>query len=313
MDLIFGYKQTGKDAVEAYNVFYYLTYPTNCDISDIDDEETRTAVLTQAAHFGQCPHPLFKSPHMKKRDSLTVPRHLRSVLLESNPSSLYTECSRSWIGKQCRIHHVSDFSSSQLTILHSVQDVLGDSAVNSSSSSEETESSESRVIDWPSDSTYPWTVMVDNCEITDMALVKVVLNVDEALSYNAKSHCFKVEVFTDDNIWQEVHYTNESIVRKEEGVVALISFTPELSRYWKVSILDIPFTSTCVQPSLYSVSSSSSTAGDLFSSSSSLKSKMKGPCIQQIDVMARKVFPHVPPKGYSLSSLSSPTQFSALW
>ena len=37
VDLIFGFKQRGKPAVEAHNVFYYLTYYGRVDISSIAD------------------------------------------------------------------------------------------------------------------------------------------------------------------------------------------------------------------------------------------------------------------------------------
>ena len=37
VDLIFGYKQRGQAAVDANNVFYYLTYYGTVDISTIED------------------------------------------------------------------------------------------------------------------------------------------------------------------------------------------------------------------------------------------------------------------------------------
>jgi len=37
IDLIFGFKQRGRDAVEAANVFYYLTYEGTVDLDDIKD------------------------------------------------------------------------------------------------------------------------------------------------------------------------------------------------------------------------------------------------------------------------------------
>ena len=117
IDLIYGVKQQGKEAVEAYNVFYYLTYPSNCDITDIDDEDTRSSVLTQAAHFGQCPQILFKTAHIKKRLDYSVPRHLRNILLESAPESIYIEPSSKWMGNQCRIQAITDYSSSMLSNL----------------------------------------------------------------------------------------------------------------------------------------------------------------------------------------------------
>ena len=63
IDLIFGYKQRGEAAIEADNVFYYLTYEDAVDIDDIADPVMRRAVEVQIANFGQCPSQLFVTPH----------------------------------------------------------------------------------------------------------------------------------------------------------------------------------------------------------------------------------------------------------
>jgi len=64
IDLIFGRKQQGPEAVEANNVFFYLTYYGSCDVSSIEDEDLRIATELQIAHFGQCPMQLFWRPHL---------------------------------------------------------------------------------------------------------------------------------------------------------------------------------------------------------------------------------------------------------
>eukprot|EP00300_Choanocystis_sp_HF-7_P023908 c25296_g1_i1.p1 GENE.c25296_g1_i1~~c25296_g1_i1.p1 ORF type:complete len:604 (-),score=114.83 c25296_g1_i1:47-1783(-) len=63
IDLIFGYKQTGKAAEEADNVFFYLTYEGQVDIESIPDPIQRQAVEDQITNFGQTPTKLFSSPH----------------------------------------------------------------------------------------------------------------------------------------------------------------------------------------------------------------------------------------------------------
>jgi hypothetical protein len=63
VDLIFGSKQTGEEAVAANNVFYYLTYEGAVDIDKIDDPVVRQSVLGQIKEFGQTPCQLFKTPH----------------------------------------------------------------------------------------------------------------------------------------------------------------------------------------------------------------------------------------------------------
>jgi len=82
IDLIFGRKQQGPEAVEANNVFFYLTYYGSCDVASIEDEDMRIATELQIAHFGQCPMQLFWRPHVKKlsRQSLRRKATLSDIL-----------------------------------------------------------------------------------------------------------------------------------------------------------------------------------------------------------------------------------------
>eukprot|EP00619_Florenciella_sp_RCC1007_P003338 CAMPEP_0205904806 /NCGR_PEP_ID=MMETSP1325-20131115/947_1 /ASSEMBLY_ACC=CAM_ASM_000708 /TAXON_ID=236786 /ORGANISM="Florenciella sp., Strain RCC1007" /LENGTH=1113 /DNA_ID=CAMNT_0053270633 /DNA_START=62 /DNA_END=3403 /DNA_ORIENTATION=+ len=95
IDLIFGHKQRGPAAVEANNVFYYLTYHGSVDLSAIEDREMRLATEMQIAHFGQCPMQLFLRPHPPRlrRGSVTsaplggtMPPSSSSKPLESSSS-----------------------------------------------------------------------------------------------------------------------------------------------------------------------------------------------------------------------------------
>ena len=45
IDLIFGYKQRGPEAVRAANVFYYLTYEGSINLETIDDPVMREVKL----------------------------------------------------------------------------------------------------------------------------------------------------------------------------------------------------------------------------------------------------------------------------
>jgi len=56
IDLIFGYKQRGKDAEEAHNVFFYLTY-------EHADLEADASKLAQIDNFGQTPSQILTTPH----------------------------------------------------------------------------------------------------------------------------------------------------------------------------------------------------------------------------------------------------------
>ncbi|XP_054941900.1 lipopolysaccharide-responsive and beige-like anchor protein isoform X7 [Physeter macrocephalus] len=63
IDLIFGYKQQGPEAVRALNVFYYLTYEGAVNLNSITDPVLREAVEAQIRSFGQTPSQLLLEPH----------------------------------------------------------------------------------------------------------------------------------------------------------------------------------------------------------------------------------------------------------
>lgn len=71
IDMIFGYRQRGKEAEKALNVFYYLTYEDQVDLDSITDPSLRSATEAQVIHFGQTPSQLFVKPHPKRRDFRT--------------------------------------------------------------------------------------------------------------------------------------------------------------------------------------------------------------------------------------------------
>ncbi|CAI5483770.1 unnamed protein product [Closterium sp. Yama58-4] len=77
IDLVFGYKQRGEAAVQADNVFYYLTYEGAVDIDAITDQTRRTAIEQQIAAFGQTPIQLFTRPHPERGPHLQINRPLR--------------------------------------------------------------------------------------------------------------------------------------------------------------------------------------------------------------------------------------------
>ncbi|XP_060594315.1 neurobeachin-like isoform X4 [Ruditapes philippinarum] len=63
IDLIFGYKQRGPEAVRATNVFYYLTYEGNVNLESMTDTVMKEAIENQIRSFGQTPTQLLTEPH----------------------------------------------------------------------------------------------------------------------------------------------------------------------------------------------------------------------------------------------------------
>ena len=96
VDLIFGFKQTGKAAEEACNVFYYLTYEGAVDVDAIEDERERESILAQVREFGQTPAQLFKRAHAARSTERTLRRPLRDApqMLEPAGAALPAKNSR---------------------------------------------------------------------------------------------------------------------------------------------------------------------------------------------------------------------------
>ncbi|KZV32196.1 BEACH domain-containing protein lvsA [Dorcoceras hygrometricum] len=76
IDLIFGYKQRGKAAEAAVNVFYHYTYEGSVDIDSVTDPAMKASILAQINHFGQTPKQLFLKPHVKRRTNRKLVPHL---------------------------------------------------------------------------------------------------------------------------------------------------------------------------------------------------------------------------------------------
>uniref|UniRef100_A0A8C7DG45 Neutral sphingomyelinase activation associated factor n=1 Tax=Oncorhynchus kisutch TaxID=8019 RepID=A0A8C7DG45_ONCKI len=66
IDLVFGFKQKGSEAVAAHNVFHPLTYEGGIDCDSIEDPNEKIAMLIQILEFGQTPTQLFTTPHPQR-------------------------------------------------------------------------------------------------------------------------------------------------------------------------------------------------------------------------------------------------------
>lgn len=85
IDLIFGYKQRGREAILANNVFFYITYEGTVDIDKISDPVQQRATQDQIAYFGQTPSQLLTVPHLRKKPLADV-LHLQTIF--RNPKDI---------------------------------------------------------------------------------------------------------------------------------------------------------------------------------------------------------------------------------
>ncbi|XP_018416801.1 PREDICTED: lipopolysaccharide-responsive and beige-like anchor protein [Nanorana parkeri] len=81
IDLLFGYKQQGPEAVRALNVFYYLTYEGAVNLSSITDPVLREGVEAQIRSFGQTPSQLLIEPHPPRSSAMQVYLLLQTPLM----------------------------------------------------------------------------------------------------------------------------------------------------------------------------------------------------------------------------------------
>ncbi|XP_054014740.1 neurobeachin isoform X15 [Hylaeus anthracinus] len=84
IDLIFGYKQKGPEAIRATNVFYYLTYEGSVDLDTITDSVIREAIENQIRNFGQTPSQLLMEPHPPRSSAM----HLSPMMFSSIPDDV---------------------------------------------------------------------------------------------------------------------------------------------------------------------------------------------------------------------------------
>lgn len=85
IDLVFGYKQRGKAAVKAQNVFYYLTYEDVIDVNAITDPLEKQSIIAQIANFGQTPSQIFKHAHPPRQSAPPSQR----VTISSHPQLVH--------------------------------------------------------------------------------------------------------------------------------------------------------------------------------------------------------------------------------
>ncbi|XP_036393977.1 neurobeachin-like protein 2 isoform X2 [Megalops cyprinoides] len=92
IDLIFGYKQRGPEAVEALNVFYYCTYEGAVDLDAIPNETERKALEGIISNFGQTPCQLLKEPHPPRMSAESASR--RQARMDTLPPNLFEQLNK---------------------------------------------------------------------------------------------------------------------------------------------------------------------------------------------------------------------------
>uniref|UniRef100_A0A8B9H224 Neurobeachin a n=1 Tax=Astyanax mexicanus TaxID=7994 RepID=A0A8B9H224_ASTMX len=70
IDLIFGYKQRGPEAVRALNVFHYMSYEGSVNLDTITDLQLRESMEAQIQTFGQVPSQLLIEPHPPRSSAM---------------------------------------------------------------------------------------------------------------------------------------------------------------------------------------------------------------------------------------------------
>uniref|UniRef100_A0A6Q2YDW2 Neurobeachin-like protein 2 n=1 Tax=Esox lucius TaxID=8010 RepID=A0A6Q2YDW2_ESOLU len=101
IDLIFGFKQRGEEAVEALNVFYYCTYEGAVDLDAIANETERKALEGIISNFGQTPCQLLKEPHPPRMSAESASR--RQARMDTLPPNLFEQLDklRSFVEVKC--------------------------------------------------------------------------------------------------------------------------------------------------------------------------------------------------------------------
>ena len=68
IDLVFGFKQRGEAAIEATNVFHYLSYSGARNLDEIEDPVERAATIGIIHNFGQTPYQICPRAHIPREE-----------------------------------------------------------------------------------------------------------------------------------------------------------------------------------------------------------------------------------------------------
>ena len=148
IDLIFGYQQRGKPAVNAHNLFFYLTYEGAVDLDSIEDPVERRSVEAQIIHFGQTPSQLFSKPHPVRK---TIEQASKNFSIINSSTALISSVSSSIVSTATSPLHslLSTSTSSSSSASGSLQQSKGGgSKGNTSLANKEISEKEEELIAW---------------------------------------------------------------------------------------------------------------------------------------------------------------------
>ena len=89
IDLIFGFKQSGEEAVSSLNVFHHLSYNGAINLDNINDEVEKRAIIGMINNFGQTPTKIFNKPHPNREVLNTPSYYLNLVNIEEPPKLVF--------------------------------------------------------------------------------------------------------------------------------------------------------------------------------------------------------------------------------
>lgn len=74
IELVFGHRQSGPEAIKSLNVFHHLSYDGAINLDKIKDETEKRAVIGMINNFGQTPRRIFHKPH-PSREIFNIPNY----------------------------------------------------------------------------------------------------------------------------------------------------------------------------------------------------------------------------------------------